>query len=101
MNAKHVNAPRTTTSRIHHDEAAKINVVCTTQSNQSEKCVDKNRSEGTKHEVKGAIKETVGKVTGNVGKQVAGNVEKNVGKVQHAVGKAADERRDADKKRRP
>ena len=26
--------------------------------------MDKNRTEGTKHEVKGAIKETVGKVTG-------------------------------------
>lgn len=60
--------------------------------------MDKNRSEGTKHEIKGAIKEGVGKVTGNVGKQVAGNIEKNAGKVQHAVGKAADKHRSEEKK---
>ena len=63
--------------------------------------MDKNRTEGTKHEVKGAIKEGVGKVTGNVGKQVEGNIEKNAGKVQHAVGKAADKQREEEKKRRP
>ncbi len=62
--------------------------------------VDKNRTEGTKHEIKGAIKEGVGKVTGNIGKQVAGNIEKNAGKVQNAVGKAADKQRADDKKHR-
>lgn len=63
--------------------------------------MDKNRTEGTKHEVKGAIKEGVGKVTGNVGKQVEGNIEKNAGKLQNAVGKAADKQREEEKKRRP
>lgn len=60
--------------------------------------MDKNRSEGTKHQIKGAIKEGVGKVTGNLGKQVAGNIEKNAGKVQNAVGKATDAHRAQDKK---
>ena len=41
-----------------------------TQSNPRRIRVGKNRTEGTKHEVKGAIKETVGKVTGNIGKQI-------------------------------
>ncbi len=69
-----------------------------TQSNPRRIRVDKNRTEGTKHEGKGAIKETVGKVTGNIGKQVEGNIEKNAGKLQHAVGKAADKQREAEKK---
>ena len=42
--------------------------------------MDKNRIEGTKHEVKGAIKEGVGKITDNPAKQAAGNIEKEVGK---------------------
>lgn len=62
--------------------------------------MDKNRSEGAKHQIKGAIKEGIGKVTGNVGKQFAGNLEKNAGKVQNAVGKTADKQRAEDKKRR-
>ncbi|MDO1529582.1 CsbD family protein [Fulvimonas sp. R45] len=57
--------------------------------------MDKNRTEGMKHEVKGTAREVAGKVTGNVGKQVEGNVEKHAGKLQHAVGKAADQNRSA------
>ena len=34
--------------------------------------MDKNRTEGTKHEIKGAVKELVGKVTGNRSKEIAG-----------------------------
>lgn len=60
--------------------------------------VDKNRTDGTKHEVKGAIKEGVGKVTGNKTKEVSGNIEKNAGKVQKEVGKAADHARSDAKK---
>ena len=33
--------------------------------------MDKNRTEGTKHEVKGAIKETVGKVTRSQIREIA------------------------------
>ena len=60
--------------------------------------MDKNRTEGTKHEVKGAGKEGIGKVTGNKSKEAASNIEKNAGEVQHAVGKAADKERYAEKK---
>jgi len=60
--------------------------------------MDKNRTEGTKHEIKGAVKEGVGKVTGNKAKEAAGNIEKNAGKAQNAVGKAADKARDNAKK---
>jgi uncharacterized protein YjbJ (UPF0337 family) len=59
--------------------------------------MDKNRTEGMKHEVKGAMKEAAGKLTGNHAKQAAGNIEKNAGKVQKEVGKAADQMRDRDR----
>ena len=60
--------------------------------------MDKNRTEGTKHEIKGAIKEGAGKVTGNKTKEVSGNIEKNVGKGQKEIGKAADKARSDAKK---
>jgi uncharacterized protein YjbJ (UPF0337 family) len=60
--------------------------------------MDKNRSEGMKREIKGAVKETVGNMTGNTSKEVAGNVEKNLGKIQNEAGKASDAVRDAARK---
>jgi uncharacterized protein YjbJ (UPF0337 family) len=62
-----------------------------------EATMDKNRTEGMKHEVKGAVKEATGKLTGNHAKEAAGNIEKNAGKVQKEVGKAADHARDRDR----
>jgi uncharacterized protein YjbJ (UPF0337 family) len=62
-----------------------------------EDVMDKNRVEGTKHEVKGAIKEGVGKVTNNPAKEAAGNIEKNAGKIQKEIGKEHDRQRDLDK----
>ncbi len=59
--------------------------------------MDHNRIEGTKHQVKGAIKEMAGKVTGNPTQQIEGNLEKNAGKLQKEVGKTADQRRDQPK----
>jgi len=59
--------------------------------------VDKNRTEGMKHEVKGGMKEAAGKITGNHAKEASGNIEKNAGKVQREVGKAADRARDNDR----
>ena len=53
--------------------------------------MDRNRVEGTKHEIKDAIKEAAGRLTGNKAQQMAGNMEKNAGKAQKAIGKAADE----------
>jgi uncharacterized protein YjbJ (UPF0337 family) len=47
------------------------------------------------HEVKGAVKETVGKVTGDAKTQAEGATEKAAGKVQNAVGGAKDTVRDA------
>lgn len=57
--------------------------------------MDNNRKEGAKHQVSGAMKEGVGKVTGDRSKEAEGNVEKNAGKVQREVGKATDNVRDA------
>lgn len=60
--------------------------------------MDKDRKDGLKHEVKGAVKEAEGKVTGDKLRQAQGNIEKNVGKIQNAAGKAADKARDKVKK---
>jgi uncharacterized protein YjbJ (UPF0337 family) len=61
--------------------------------------MDHNRVEGTKHEVKGAVKEVAGKVTGDKWQEAKGAVEKNVGKVQKKVGEASDDaKREADRR---
>jgi len=57
--------------------------------------MDKNRTEGAKHQVKGSVKEAAGKLTDNESKELHGKIEKNAGKVQRNVGEAADEIRDA------
>jgi uncharacterized protein YjbJ (UPF0337 family) len=46
----------------------------------------KDKVEGTAHEAKGAIKETVGKVVGNPNLEEEGTEEKVAGKVQKKVG---------------
>ena len=61
--------------------------------------MDKNREKGAQHEVSGAIKEAVGKVTGDRSREAAGNIEKNAGKLQGKIGKATDKVRDAIKSR--
>jgi len=57
--------------------------------------MDKDRVEGTGHQVKGAVKEGVGKVTGDAKMKTEGTAEKAAGKVQNAVGGAKDAARDA------
>lgn len=52
--------------------------------------MDKDRIEGAAHQAKGAVKETIGKVTGDTKTQAEGKVEKAAGKVQNAVGGAKD-----------
>ncbi|WP_429300654.1 CsbD family protein [Paraburkholderia sp. GAS199] len=52
--------------------------------------MDRNRLEGAAKQVKGSVKEAVGKVTGNRTTQVEGAAERLVGKVQSKVGQAAD-----------
>ena len=57
--------------------------------------MDKDRVEGVGHQVKGAVKEGVGKMTGDTKMQAEGQGEKVAGKVQNAVGGAKDAARDA------
>ena len=57
--------------------------------------MDKDRSAGVGHQVKGAVKEAAGKVTGDKKLEAEGKGEKVGGKVQNAVGGAKDTARDA------
>jgi uncharacterized protein YjbJ (UPF0337 family) len=63
-----------------------------------EKFMDTDRVKGAGHQVKGAIKEAAGKVTGDKKTQAEGAAEKTAGKVQNAVGGAKDAAREALKK---
>jgi uncharacterized protein YjbJ (UPF0337 family) len=60
--------------------------------------MDKNRIAGSTKELKGAAKETIGKVIGDAKLQSDGKTEKAVGKIQNAVGGLNDAVRDAAKK---
>ena len=51
---------------------------------------NKDRIEGSAKQVKGAVKETVGKVVGDSKLQAEGTVDKIEGKVQNAVGGLKD-----------
>ncbi len=57
--------------------------------------MDKDRIEGSANQAKGAIKEAVGKVTGDAKLQSEGVADKAAGKVQNAVGGFKDAVRDA------
>ncbi len=56
--------------------------------------VDEDRAAGVGHQIKGGIKETVGKVTGDKKTEAEGAAEKAGGKVQNTVGGAKDAVRD-------
>ncbi len=56
--------------------------------------MDKNRVDGLANQVKGAVKETTGKVTGNERLEAEGVADKTGGKVQEGVGKGKDAVRD-------
>jgi uncharacterized protein YjbJ (UPF0337 family) len=60
--------------------------------------MDKNRIEGGAKQVKGSVKESIGKVTGNRRTEAEGAAEKTAGKVQGEFGKTKDAVRDAFKK---
>jgi uncharacterized protein YjbJ (UPF0337 family) len=60
--------------------------------------MDKDRIAGKAKEVKGAIKEGVGKMTGNKDTEAEGKIDKAAGKVQGKVGEAKDSVRDAFKR---
>ncbi len=56
--------------------------------------VDKDRVEGAARQVKGGVKETVGRVIGDSKTEAEGKAEKAAGRVQNAVGSAKDEVRE-------
>jgi len=56
----------------------------------SEDMMDKNRIEGTARQMKGIVREAVGKATGSRSTQMRGTAEKMAGKVQAKLGAAAD-----------
>jgi uncharacterized protein YjbJ (UPF0337 family) len=60
--------------------------------------MDKDRVKGAAHQAKGALKESIGKVTGDAKLEAEGKAEKTVGKVQNAIGGAKDAVRDAVRK---
>ena len=57
--------------------------------------MDKDRVEGAMHQAKGAVKEGVGKMTGDKKTQAEGKAEKVAGKVQNTVGGIKDAAREA------
>jgi uncharacterized protein YjbJ (UPF0337 family) len=63
-----------------------------------EKVMDKDRVAGSAKQVKGAVKEAVGKVVGDVKLESEGKADKAEGKLQNAVGGLKDAVRDAVKK---
>ncbi len=56
--------------------------------------MDKDRVDGLASQVKGVVKETAGKVSGNEQLEAEGTAEKTGGKVQEGVGKGKDAARD-------
>jgi len=59
--------------------------------------MDKDRTAGIGHQIKGTAKEVAGKVTGDRKMEAEGKAEKVGGKVQNAYGSAKDSLRDATK----
>ena len=57
--------------------------------------MDKDRVEGIGKQVKGAVKDAAGKVTGDAALQAEGKADKAEATVQNAVGGAKDKVRDA------
>jgi uncharacterized protein YjbJ (UPF0337 family) len=66
--------------------------------NQEKIAMDKNRIIGAAKEAKGAVKEEIGKATGDAKLQADGKADKVEGKVQNAIGGLNDVVRDALKK---
>ena len=63
-----------------------------------EKVMDKDRVAGSAKQVKGAVKEAVGKVVGDAKLESEGKADKAEGKVQNAIGGLKDAVREAVKK---
>jgi uncharacterized protein YjbJ (UPF0337 family) len=52
--------------------------------------IDKDRIEGSAKQAKGAVKEVIGKVTGDAKLEAEGKSDKVAGKVQNAIGGLKD-----------
>ena len=59
--------------------------------------MDNDRIDGVAHQVKGALKDVAGKITGNKELQAEGKAEKTAGNVQEGFGKGKDAVRDVTK----
>jgi uncharacterized protein YjbJ (UPF0337 family) len=59
--------------------------------------IDKDRIAGSAKEIKGAVKQAIGKVVGNVKLESEGRVEKSEGTIQNAIGGLKDTIREAKK----
>jgi len=57
--------------------------------------MDDDRIAGAAKQVKGSVKEAIGKITGDSKTQAEGTAEKTAGKIQNTVGNAKDTLRDA------
>jgi uncharacterized protein YjbJ (UPF0337 family) len=64
---------------------------------QPELKMDKDRIEGSANQAKGAVKQGVGKITGDAKLQAEGAADKAKGKAQNAIGGVKDALRDANK----
>ena len=60
--------------------------------------MDKDRPEGIGHQIKGAVKEAAGKVTGNETMEADGTLERTGGKLQEGVGQGKERIAPADKR---
>ncbi len=57
--------------------------------------MDSDRIKGSAKQAKGAVKETIGKLTGDAKLKAEGKADKTEGKIQNAVGSVKDTVRDA------
>jgi uncharacterized protein YjbJ (UPF0337 family) len=57
--------------------------------------MDKDRIKGSFGQAKGAVKEGIGKITGDAKTQAEGKAEKAEGKMKNAIGSAKDKAREA------
>jgi uncharacterized protein YjbJ (UPF0337 family) len=60
--------------------------------------MDENRIDGKADKVKGEVKQTIGKVTGDKSMQAEGTIDKAKGTVKDAFGRAKDEIRAEDRR---
>lgn len=57
--------------------------------------MNKDQVKGTGKEIKGGLKETIGKATDNPKTEAEGKIEKNVGTTQRKIGEAKEDIKDS------